>query len=55
MPLNTTACETKHYKFAKKWKNDFVVMASKNNSDLHSKFKEYFDRPIKLDRNGYYL
>ena len=36
-----------------KWKQGFAVMASKNNEQLHSSFKEYFDRPIKLHVQGY--
>ncbi|CDW78066.1 UNKNOWN [Stylonychia lemnae] len=53
MPLYTSACGIKHYKNEIKWKSDFSVMASKNNTQVHSNFKEFYDRPIRLNRNGY--
>lgn len=45
----------KHLKKIHNWQQYHNVMASKNNVRVHSAFKEFFDRPIKLDPNGYHL
>mmetsp|Transcript_31835 Transcript_31835/g.31118 ORF Transcript_31835/g.31118 Transcript_31835/m.31118 type:complete len:115 (-) Transcript_31835:163-507(-) len=50
--LKSRGCKKKQ-KLAQRWNNDFTVMASKNNSNLHSSYKEYFDRPLKYTPNGY--
>eukprot|EP00347_Sterkiella_histriomuscorum_P012079 403369971 len=53
IPLNSSACNWKHIKNEGKWNKDFQVMASKNNQELHSSQKEFYDRPIVLSKNGY--
>jgi hypothetical protein len=45
----------KHLELAQQWQHYHNVMASKNNVQVHHTFKEFFDRPIKLDPNGYHL
>ena len=35
------------------WKENFNVMASKNNDKLHRNYHEYFDRPVEYDVSGY--
>ena len=36
-----------------KWVSNFNVMGSKNNDRVHRHFKEYFDRPVDYDNQGY--
>jgi hypothetical protein len=43
-----------HLKMVKDWQHYHNVMASKNNVQVHHTYKEYFDRPIRLDPNGYH-
>lgn len=45
----------KHLKNVQSWETYHNVAASKNNLEVHQNFKEYFDRPIKLDPNGYHF
>ena len=35
------------------WVSNFNVMGSKNNDRVHIHFKEYFDRPVDYDNQGY--
>ena len=44
----------KHLKKVQNWQHYHNVMASKNNNRVHTAFREFFDRPIKLDPNGYH-
>ena len=35
------------------WNENFNVMASKNNKQVHINYKEYFDKPFDYDVRGY--
>jgi uncharacterized short protein YbdD (DUF466 family) len=54
-PLKRKSQVKKHLVKLQNWQNYHNVMASKNNRQVHMTFKEFFDRPIKLDPNGYHL
>ena len=54
-PLKKSSSIKKHLNLVHNWQNYHNVMASKNNKQVHVTFKEFFDRPIKLDPNGYHL
>jgi hypothetical protein len=53
-PLKKPVKVKKHLQMIKDWQNYHNVAASKNNHQVHKAFKELFDRPIKLDPNGYH-
>lgn len=54
-PLKKVTQIKKHLAKTMNWQHYHNVMASKNNQQVHMAFKEFFDRPIKLDPNGYHL
>lgn len=35
------------------WIDNFNVMSSKNNIQVHKNYQEYFDRPLNYDARGY--
>lgn len=35
------------------WVSNFNVMGSKNNAKIHRHYKEFFDRPVEYDNQGY--